>query len=288
MTAGVHGSLPPALRDKVLAAARGARATGRALPELPEISAEEAFGRAVAAFSGLLSVLPAGVWRSPVLRDLDVQGLVGHLTGVEDDVQRALAGNPEVAGADHVASTQAAAERQAGRPPERTRREWLAAAERTNAQLRGADPEGVVAVHGMRLPLRSLLVVRAFELWTHENDIRRVVGLPASVPDAAVLRLMTGLAVSLLPHGVARLADQLSPVDVHLVLTGAGGGTWDVALGDRRAPAPVADVGIVADAVGFCRLVAARIRPDELDTHDTGEPRLVSAILAGAAALALD
>ena len=56
----------------------------------------------------------------------------------------------------------------------------------------------------MTLPLNSLLVVRTFELWTHENDVRRATGLPPSVPDLVTLRLMTGLAVELLPHGMAR------------------------------------------------------------------------------------
>ena len=274
------------LRERVLAAARAARATGRALPDRPEVSPREAFTRAVDAFSRLISALPAGAWRTPVLRDLDVQGLVGHLTGVEDDVQRALDGDPDVAGADHVASTQAVAESQAGRLPDDTWREWLAAAERTLARVRTADLDAVVAVHGMRLPLRGLLVVRSFELWTHEDDVRRVVGLPASVPDPAVLRLMTGLAASLLPQGVAQVTDELPSVDVHLVLTGAGGGTWDVPIGERVAAAP--EVAIVADAVRFCRLVAARLGVDELGGHVTGEPGLAGAVLAGAAALALD
>ena len=191
--------LPAGLRDRVLAAAFGARAGGRALPDVPEISPAEAFSRAVDAFSGLLTALPAGAWRTPVLRDLDVQGLVGHLTGVEHDAHRALAGDPDVACADHVGSTQPAAERQVRRLPADTRREWHAAAVRTLARVRGADLDAIVLLHGMRLPLRALLVVRAFELWTHENDIRRVTDLPESVPDAATLRLMTDLAVRMLP-----------------------------------------------------------------------------------------
>ena len=152
--------------------------------------------------------------------------------------------------------------------------------------MRTADLDAAVAVHGMRLPLRALLVVRSFELWTHEDDVRRVVGLPPSVPDPAVLRLMTGLAASLLPHGVAQVTDELPSVDVHLVLTGAGGGTWDVPIGERVAAAP--EVAIVADAVRFCRLVAARLGVDELGGHITDEPGLVGAVLAGAAALSLD
>lgn len=275
------------LRDRVLVAARRARAPGRALPDLPELSPLAAFGRAADAFARLLTDLPAPAWRAPVLRDLDVQGLVGHLTGVEEDLQRALAGATDVADADHVASTQPAAERQAGRTPEASRHEWDAAVGTTLAAVGDADLDALVPLHGMRLTLRCLLVVRAFELWTHENDIRRAAGLPPSEPDAAVLRLMTDLAVRLLPHGVARVT-AVEPLDVHLVLTGAGGGTWDVALGDRSAAPGAPEVGIVADAVGFCRLVANRIEAAELGAHLTGETARADVVLAGAAALALD
>ena len=280
--------MPSGLAARVLAAARLARAAGRPLPDLPPIPPDEAFGRTADAFLGLLSALPDEAWRLPVLRDLDVQGLVGHLIGVEHDVQGALVGDLDVAGADHVASTQAVAERQAGRPPSETRQEWRAAVDRTLAMVRGADLDAVVPVHGMRLSLGALLVVRAFELWTHENDIRRVTGLAAAAPDPPTLRLMTDLAVRLLPSGVARLADHTTAVDVRLVLTGAGGGTWDVVLGERTVSRYVPEVVIVADAVRFCRLVAARIDPDELDAQVSGAALHAATVLAGAAALALD
>jgi uncharacterized protein (TIGR03083 family) len=279
-----HGGL----RDRVLAAARAARPAGRALPDVADISPVEAFSRAADAFHGVLCVLPGIAWSSPVLRDLDVQGLVGHLIGVEHDVQRALAGDPDVADADHVASTQAAALQQAGRSPDDIRRQWRDAVDRTLLAVDGADSAGVVPVHGMRLPLGSLLVVRAFELWTHENDIRRSADLPASVPDRASLRLMTDLAVRLLPYGVARLAGSGAPLDVRLVLTGGGGGTWSLAVGERTGADEVPEVGIVADAVGFCRLVANRIGPAELGAHVTGATTHADAVLVGAAALALD
>ncbi len=147
------------------------------------------------------------------------------------------------------------------------------------------DPQAEVAMHGMRLPLGALLVVRGFELWTHENDIRRAASLPASVPDASTLRLMTGLATRLLPQAAARTGLR-EPVNVRLVLTGPGGGTWDVAFGEGR-PDP-AVVRIVTDVVGFCRLVANRITTADLDLHVTGDAGPAAEVLAAAAALALD
>ena len=109
-------ALPAGLRERVLSASRLVRPAGQVTPGVGPIPPVEAFRRAADALDRLLGSLDPDRWARPVLRDLDVQGLVGHLAGVEDDVQRCLAGDPVVAAAGHVASTQAAAVRQAGRP----------------------------------------------------------------------------------------------------------------------------------------------------------------------------
>jgi uncharacterized protein (TIGR03083 family) len=275
--------LPPGLRERVLAASLRARDAGRPVPDAPEISAAEAYGRAASAFYTALCLLSDDHWRTPVLRDLDVQGLVGHLIGVEHDVHRALAGDPAVADADHVESTQAAAVRQAARAPAGTRTEWRHAADRTLDLVRSADGRAVVALHGLRLPVSTLLIVRAFELWTHENDIRQAVGWTASVPDSSTLRLMTDLAARLVPQAGAGLGEA---TDVRLVLTGPGGGTWDVTVGSD--PPAAASVAIVTDAVGFCRLAANRATPAELDVSVTGDPARAAAVLFAVTTLALD
>jgi uncharacterized protein (TIGR03083 family) len=275
--------LPPGLRERVLAASLRVRDAGRPVPDAPEISAAEAFSRAASAFYTALCFLSDDDWRTPVLRDLDVQGLVGHLIGVEHDVHRALAGDPAVADADHVESTQAAAVRQAAGASAGTRAEWRHAADRTLDLVRSADDRVVVALHGLRLPVRTLLIVRSFELWTHENDIRQAVGWAGSVPDPSTLRLMTDLAARLVPQAGAGLGDA---TDVRLVLTGPGGGTWDVTVGS--GPPAAASVAIVTDAVGFCRLAANRVTPAELDVSVTGDPARAAAVLFAVTTLALD
>jgi uncharacterized protein (TIGR03083 family) len=269
----------------VLEASLRARQAGHTVPEVPRISPDEAFSRAADAFYGLLCALDEQDWRLHVLRDLDVQGLAGHLIGVEEDVQRALSGDPVAEHKDHVASTQPAADRQAGRAPAATRTDWRRAADRTLELLRDADMTAEVTVWGIPLPLSALLVARAFELWTHENDIRGEAGLPASVPDASTLRQMTELATSMLPFG-AMLTGLQGPINLRLVLTGAGGGTWDVVIGGD-APEPAA-VGIVTDVVDFCRLAANRLTPADLDRQVTGDQGRAAGVLAAAAALALD
>jgi uncharacterized protein (TIGR03083 family) len=288
MTAGEgeHVMPPAGLRERVMDAARRARPAGRAIPEVPAISPVEAFSRATDAFYGLLCALDEEDWQRHVLRDLDVQGLVGHLIGVEDDMQRAMAGDPEVAQADHVISTQPTADRQAGRPAAATRADWRRAADRTLEQVKDSgDLAGVVTVWGIPLPLGAILIGRAFELWSHENDIRRAAGLPASVPDVSTLRLMTDLATSLLPFGAIKTGLP-GPVNVRLVLTGPGGGTWDIAIGGD-APEP-ASVAIVTDVVGFCRLAANRATPADLDLYVAGDRAHAAGVLAATSALALD
>lgn len=278
-------ALPAGLRERVLSASLRARAAGRPEPAPPEISPAEAFSRTADAFHVTLGLLNGGQWGAPALRGLDVQGLVGHLIGVEEDVRRGLTGDPEVAMASHVGSTQPAADRQAGRPPALTRAEWRRAADQTIDLVRTVDPSAEVAVHGMRVPLGLLLIVRAFELWVHENDIREAVALPPSAPEASTLSLMTSAAANLLPVAAirARLNDS---VRVHLVLTGPGGGTWDIAVG-RSTSAP-ADITIVADAVGFCRLAANRVTAADLDPYVTGDQDRAAAVLAATTTLALD
>lgn len=277
--------LPAGLRDRVLAASQQARAAGQAEPPAPVISAAEAFRRTADALDSLLSQLSEDDWQQPALRDLTVQGLVGHLTGVEEDMHRCLAGDPAVAGADHIASTQPAADRQAGQPPAATRAEWRQAAGRTLSLTVVATGPGGYGLHGLQLPLDAMLIVRAFEMWTHDADIRQATGRPAAAPDPATLHLMTTLAATGLPIGASRtgLAERLS---VHLVLTGPGGGTWDVTVGaGSHDPAPVR---VVADAVSFCRLAASRLTPDALGADIAGQPGQVTGVLAAAAALALD
>lgn len=284
---GTGRALPAGLRARVLDASWQARAAGRCVPEIAEISPVEAFSRAAGALYETLRALPGDDWRRPAIRGLDVQGLVGHLTGVEQDLQRAMAGDQAVGRASHVESTQPAAERQAGRSPAQTLGEWHAAVGDTLAQLAAFGDLGViVGFHGVQLPLHALLVGRAFELWTHENDIRGTAGLPATVPDAPTLALMTRLAAFLLPF-VAAGSGLSGPASLHLVLTGPGGGTWDLAVGDGSLP-EAARVSIVADAVRFCRLVANRVEPAGIDADVTGDHDAAAGILAAAALLALD
>jgi uncharacterized protein (TIGR03083 family) len=281
---------PPDLRSAVIRAALANRPAGMAAPAPAAITTIESYRLTVTSLDSLLAQLTATDWGRPALRDLDVHGLIGHLIGVEHDFQAQLDGAPAPSSAaEHIASTQAAAQAQAGRLPSHTHQDWLAATARTLEQVEAADEAVLLApitMHRVTLPLEQWLVIRAFEMWTHEEDIRRATARPLLAPEPARLSLMTRLAVALLPAGMARAERAHSGETVRLVLTGNGGGTWNVPL-DSAAPAP-ADVRIVVEAVTFCRLVANRQDPTHVGAVITGDHALGADVLVGAAALAFD
>src|SRR5439155_3835633 len=171
-------------------------------PLAPAISPLEAYRRATAKLGDLLGELTPVDWHRPALRDMDVQALVGHLIGVEQHFQAGAGLRQPVAGADnHITSTEPFAAAQAGRDPAATRAELQGLIDASLAGLTAAGDEALTrpaTMHGMTLPLGGLLIVRAFELWTHDDDIRRATGREVASPDASALHLMTELAVALL------------------------------------------------------------------------------------------
>lgn len=293
--------LPGVLGARVATAAFDLRRPGRVVDPPEAITADVALARAMRDLAALLDSLHGEDWERGALRDLDVQGVVGHLIGVERDFHDGL-GRPDgpQARTHHVDDTQAHARAQRGRPPADTVEEWRALAARSIDLVTGRDVAEVAALHGLVLPLDMLMVARAFELWTHGDDIRRAVGWPLSAPDAAVVQKMVDLAVQLLPMVVRvpvsdGVETSAAPVSARLVLSGAAGGTFDVTLGaDATARHASADhtaapsTRIVADAVTFCRLVANRVAPDAATLARAGDLPLAQAVLVGAATLALD
>ena len=284
---------PLSLRAQVLTAAEAQRAAGRPSNEPPAISPLEGYRRTVHDLNALLAGLSDEEWARPVLRDLNTQELVGHLIGVERAFQALLGIEPlSAAGADraaHVDTTQPDADAQRGRAPGETRVEWLNRCARTldhAATLDDAAMGRAITLHGIELSVANMLIFRSFEMWTHEEDIRRATDRPLLAPDGSRLTLMTRLAVAALPRGL-ELAGRPQPGrTARIVLTGPGGGTWQTALDNQVVADP--DVRIVADATSFCRLVANRLEPGELRAIITGDETLGLDVLAGAMALALD
>ena len=106
---------------------------------------------------------------------------------------------------------------------------------------------------------------------------------------------MTGLATTLLPVGIALAAGPLpneQSTSARLVLTGPGGGSWDVPLHGlsvtRARLGAHFDGHIVVDAAAFCRVVANRADQQRSGAVVSQDPEVADLLLRGAAALALD
>jgi uncharacterized protein (TIGR03083 family) len=280
---------PGHLLRSVLDSALEARPAGRSAQEEPEISAREAFVRSTKSLRATLSALDDEDWEKHAIRGLDVRGLVGHLIGVEEAFCASLAHDPHHdPDADHVLSTDRFVDAQKGRVGRLTYAAWCDASERTLQLVESTGiegpPEDVFALHGLRLPLDSLLAVRSFELWTHEEDIRKATGRGPATPDTPTLQLMTDLAFEFLPTALKDVGESKR---IRFVLTGPGGQTWqssDTDPGSTRTW----DLRIVMPAVDFCRVVANRVDAGSSGPHVEGDGDLVPAVFAAVSSLALD
>lgn len=298
-----------AFREELLASAMTAREPGMPVSPFESVSGLETFRRLTARLARLLEALPEDGWALPAIRDLNVQELVGHLIGVESAFVTALQGDESAATADHVASTQPDALRQQGRSPQETAEEWELLVTRTIDLAGDADASRIIQFHGIQLDLDSFFVVRSFEIWTHDEDIRRALAYDEVDPDPQVLTRMTDLAATLLPVGIAAATNgggSQSPssgvrgsspgkfldASARLVLTGPGGGSWDVPLSGRgvtraRSGARI-DGHIVVDSAAFCRVVANRADQERSGAVVSKDADVADLLLRGAAALALD
>jgi uncharacterized protein (TIGR03083 family) len=270
--------------ERVMRAALDRRPAGAMVPSAPPLDATALFSARVESLVDLLRELDATEWRRPALRGLDVRGLVGHLVGVERDFAEMLEGEG-VAHGGHVDATEDLAGAAGELPHEAVIALLVSRGAHSRALATSADPRRPVDWYGVRLPLGQILVVRAFELWTHEEDIRRATGRPLVDPDPASLQVMTDLALELLPFVLAARPGTGSAT-ARVVLIGAAGGTYDLRLGAAHSDSRA--VRVVAETATFCRLVAARVDDGSVALEIPGDERLAAELFDAARSLALD
>src|SRR5436190_10486220 len=141
---------------------------------------------------------------------------------------------------------------------------------------------------GLPLEARGILITRAFETWLHTDDIRVATGRPRQAPTPSTLGLMSDVAVHLLPVSLGAMGVDIGHAVARVNLTGEGGGTWDLVLGDADfAPGGVPDVIVTADTVEFCRMAGGRSTPARLRAEIEGDEQLGEALVAAGAALAM-
>jgi len=254
---------PEGLRGSVLAAARARR------PPVAWVTVTNAYAGQVALLDAALAELPAAGWRRADSRHGDVRGVVGHLAG-NDALLAAELGLPAVPGP-------------AGGGGEAVRVAWRAQAEAVLAGVVGADPGQLVRLAGPgRRPVRTLgeaLVQRAFETWTHRDDI----GATRTVAPPGQVHRIAALAVALLPAALRAGDPAQAGRAWRLVLHGPGGGEWTVPAG-----AAGVEVTIGADAGDFTGLAANRVSPAAVPHTVTGDRALAAAILRVTATLGCD
>jgi uncharacterized protein (TIGR03083 family) len=290
------GAAPPeGLEARVLAAAldgaKPVRHPAWADADAATMSPLDAFGATAAELAELLDSLDPADWARPTRLDgVTVRGLVEHLVGVERYVlgqlgrrRRRDAPRRE----DHWPVTRLAAADVAGAPDGVVARTWWLEALAFVAACGELGPERAMAFHDLAGSLRGMLVVRTFELWTHGDDIRHAVGRPPDLLDEPRLSLMVGELMRMLPMGLALSGCPQTGRTARFVLSGPGGGRFDVALAPDEVPGHP-DVVIRADTIGLCRLAANRIAPDRFDVRVDGDASLLGPVLVGASAFAAD
>jgi uncharacterized protein (TIGR03083 family) len=263
----------------VLGVALAARSAAP-LQSPPADNETAAFCRAVADIERTLALLTAEDWDRPAVNGLTVGELVGHLIGTQLsmvaefglDVRTAI---PAGTSTDHIESTRDAITAGSRQSPAEAATEFSRVSSVLIAHLAGLDARGLAAQSrfgSIVADIRFLLLVRVFELWTHDNDLRRAVGLDRVEPDPDRLWMMT--------RAVMPIVDQIGGTHLRIVLTGAGGGVW---------PAQSHEIAEIAvDSVAFCRRVANRLPVDLLDADISGDVAAARKTLDALATLALD
>jgi hypothetical protein len=99
---------------------------------------------------------------------------------------------------------------------------------------------------------------------------------------------MSNLAVGLLTQNLGR-RDDITPGRVRLVLTGGGGGDWQIAVGhggDDEENQTASSMVMAADVVDFCTLIGGRLRPEQLVCTVDGDVALRQVLLETATSFA--
>jgi uncharacterized protein (TIGR03083 family) len=298
-SAVVHEVTPPTtLRARVLAEARRRRRPAAVVAGASPIDVHRIeLARAIL----LLRDLTADDWVQPVdppeLAGWTVHDVVVHLAANESLLAHHLGvpvpGIPESA-TDNLGRTTQARARHADLPPAVAVAELEAAVEASSTEVarRGeARLDESVDLWGTTVTTRLAVLVRAFETWTHADDIRRAVGAAMVVPPPPSLLTMAHAACGLVPTMLAARGMPQADRLVRFRFTDLGSAAWDVDLGavDGVRPAgddPV-DAEIVTEAAAACRLVSARIDPSELTYTVAGDEQLAGDIVGALPALAV-
>jgi hypothetical protein len=189
---------------------------------------------------------------------------------------------------DHYPMSQAATADLIGAGPAELSRAWWLEVMKLIGACGELGPDQTVAYHHLSGSVRGLLVVRTFELWTHDEDIRAATGQPPNELDAARLALMGGKLMELLPLGMSMTGTTRPGRTATIRLRGPNGTlSYAVPLDLAGSPGPP-DVVVSTSALDICRLAANRLSVGELAVEVEGDGSLLEPLLVGATAFSMD
>jgi uncharacterized protein (TIGR03083 family) len=160
--------------------------------------------------------------------------------------------------------------------------------ERRLAELPGIDPDQPTTLPTGRQGTYALFMeFRAFDCYTHEQDIRRAVNRPGNLDAPAAVCARARLTPGL-PYVFAKKAGARPGQTLRLEVTGPAAFTTYVAVaedGRARESEPVADptVALGMDWETYLRLAAGRCTPESVTVTASGDTTLATRILAGMA-----
>ncbi len=135
------------------------------------------------------------------------------------------------------------------------------------------------------------MLVRAFETWTHADDIRRAIGADMVVPPPASLLTMAHTACGFVPTLLAAKGAYHPGRIVRFRFTDLDSAAWDIDLGTvggiRPAGDDAVDAEIVTEAAAACRAISARLDPCELAYEVVGDEQLAREVVDALPALAV-
>ena len=282
------------LRDRVLATTlAGPRRVDGAWADTARrgLTPLAAFIKTASELMAMLDTLTTEEWSRPTqVEGASVRDLTVHLVGVERYVLGQLGRGPRWPAPgreDHYPMSRvAAADVAAFEGPDVARAWWLAVLD-VVAACGDAGPDAPAAYHHLDGTARGLMVIRTFELWTHDEDIRRAIGRELNLLDDARLGLMSGELMEVLALGMALSGTTRPGRTARFEITGSGAGAYDIALAPGD-PIGAPDITISVPAVDLCRLAANRQSAAALPVVVEGDRSLLEPVLVGAGAFAAD
>lgn len=286
LLAQAGSSAPPAdLRGRLLDAAGAIPSMAeRLVPSTPS----QVYESQANAFLDLCRGLTAEHWELVAAPyDWSVHELVGHVLagevytaqalGLPTDYELLDGSNHLTTGANIIAAHKALA-------PNETVTACGKRVKATMARLPELTVDGdntFVEYHGWPFPVNALLVARSFEFWTHADDIRRAIGVSVVAPAPNDLRAMSSTSVQSLDLVMATAFPEAPTGTTRIVLTGAGGGTFDIGPDGERVTTAVVDV------VDYCRMTARRLEVDKLPADVIGDRAVAGALWEAARVFAM-